>query len=218
MATRPVPFALKNAHQLGKQRFQAWFLVRNLVPQPYRSLYEGHLHIPGQMWFEERRQLYEFVRRLRPARCFEVGTWLGGGSTLAIARALRDNGSGHLHTIEVDPDVHRQTVDRWERHLSDLRPFVEFHVGNYRELFPPLISEGVDFFVLDGAEDGEETMEQFRFFEEHSHVGTGLFAHDWETEKARLVRPALEHSERWELDAVLGPPKSVGMALAHRRA
>jgi hypothetical protein len=216
--TRPVPLALRNAHELGKQRFRLWLGVRRLVPQPYRSLYEGHLQMPGQMWFEDRRVLYDTVRRLRPQRCFEVGTWLGGGSTLVIARALRDNGGGRLHTIELLDDVHHKAVEYYERHVPELRPFVEFHLGDYRERFPALIDDGgVDFFVLDGAEDAEQTMEQFRFFDERSRVGTGLFAHDWESEKSRLVRPELEGSERWELGDVVGPPKSVGLAVAERR-
>jgi hypothetical protein len=217
--TRPLPLALKNAHELGPQRSRLWLGARLLVPQPYRSLYEGHLHIPGQMWFEERRVLYETIRRLRPQQCFEVGTWMGGGSTFVIAQALRRNGGGRLHTIEVLDDVHRQAVERYERHVPELRPFVEFHLGDYRDVFPELIrSGGVDFFVLDGAEDAEQTLEQFRFFDERSHVGTALFAHDWESEKTRLVRPELERSERWRIDQVVGPPKSVGLAIATRSA
>jgi hypothetical protein len=217
--TRPVPLALRNAHELGKNGFRLWVAARRLVPQPYRSLYEGHLQMPGQMYFEDRRVLYDAVRRLRPSRCFEVGTWMGGGSTLVIARALRDNGAGKLHTIELLEDVHRQAVGYYERHVPELRPYVEFHLGDYREHFPALVEDGgVDFFVLDGAEDAEQTMEQFRFFDERSHVGTALFAHDWESEKSRLVRPEIEASSRWDVVATAAPPKSVGLAVAERRS
>ncbi|TMK39890.1 MAG: hypothetical protein E6G56_09620 [Actinobacteria bacterium] len=78
-------------------------------------------------------------------------------------------------------------------------------------MFPGLIDreEGVDFFVLDGAEDAEQTIEQFRFFDDRSHPGTALFAHDWETEKTRRLRPELERSEAWEIEQTVGPPKSV---------
>ncbi len=217
--TRPLPLPLRNAHELSKNPFRLWLGLRRLVPQPYRGLYEGHLHVPGQMWFEERRVLYELVRRVRPERCFEIGTWMGGGSTLVIARALRDNGTGTLHTIEVLPDVHGQATAFYDQHLPELRPFVDFHLGDYRDVFPALVADGgVDFFVLDGAEDAQQNLEQLSFFDERSHPGTALFAHDWESEKARLVRPELEGSERWQIDTVVGPPKSVGLATAHRRA
>jgi predicted O-methyltransferase YrrM len=195
-----------------------WQAARLLVPQPYRALYEGNLHMPGQMYFEDRRVLYDTVRRLKPQRCFEVGTWLGGGSTLVIARALRDNGGGRLHTIEILDDVHSKAVGYYERHVPELRPFVEFHLGDYRDHFPALVENGgVDFFVLDGAENAEQTMEQFSFFDERSHPGTALFAHDWESEKSRLVRPEIEGSERWQVQKTVGPPKSVGLAVAERR-
>lgn len=220
MPTRSLPFAVKNAHELSKTSFRLWMVGRLLVPQPYRALYEGNLYIPGQMYFEDRRVLYDTVRRLKPAVCFEVGTWLGGGSTLVVARALRANGSGHLHTIETNDWAYENAVSRWDRRAADLKPFVTFHHGDYREVFPPLLEAAgtVDFFVLDGAEDAQETVDQFRFFDAHAHAGTELFAHDWETEKSRLVRPLLEESESWDVTQVVGPPKSVGLAVARRRA
>jgi predicted O-methyltransferase YrrM len=220
MPTRPLPVALHNAHELSRWAFRAWFIGRNLVPRRYRDLYEGHLHIAGQMWFEDRRVLYDTVRRLRPQRCFEVGTWRGGGSTLVIARALHDNGEGVLHTIETHDESYRAAVDGYEKYLPQLLPFVEFYLGDYRDYFPEIVERdgGVDFFVLDGAEDGAQTVEQFEFFEAHARVGSELFAHDWKTEKTRLLRPALEATERWTVRTVAGPPKSVGLAVAARTA
>jgi predicted O-methyltransferase YrrM len=191
-----------------------------LIPQPYRSLYEGHLHLPGQMWFEDRRVLYDTVRRVKPKSCFEVGTWLGGGSTLVVARALQKNGFGHLHTIETDEWAYPRAIEAYDKFAPELKQFVTLHKGDYKEHFPELIEQAgtVDFFVLDGAEDGQETLDQFHFFDERSHRGTELFAHDWETEKSRLVRPELESSKTWEITEVAGPPKSVGLAVARRVA
>jgi predicted O-methyltransferase YrrM len=216
--TRPLPFALSNAHQLGPRAFRGGIVARMIVPRRYRELYEGHLYIAGQMSFEDRRVLYDTIRRLRPTRCFEVGTWRGGGSTLVVARALHDNGAGELHTIETVEEVHRAAVAGYEKHVPQLLPFVEFHLGDYRHVFPPIIERdgGVDFFVLDGAEDGDQTVEQFEFFDALAHPGTELFAHDWQTEKTRLLRPALEQTARWTVTTVVGAPKSAGLAVAHR--
>jgi predicted O-methyltransferase YrrM len=218
VTTRPLPFALRNAHQLGPWAFRGWVVGRTVVPRRYRELYEGHLHIAGQMWFEDRRVLYDTVRRLRPQRCFEVGTWRGGGSTLVVARALHANGSGKLHTIESEEEPHRAAVESYKQHTPHLLDFVDFHVGDYRDMFPAVLERegGVDLFVLDGAEDGEQTIEQFEFFDERAHKGSELFAHDWETEKTSMLRPALEATDRWAVRTVVGPPKSVGLAVAIR--
>ncbi len=220
MPTRPLPFALRNAQDLGPWGARGWRVGRALVPRRYRELYEGHLYISGQMWFEDRRVLYDTVRRLRPQRCFEVGTWRGGGSTLVIARALHENGSGKLHTIETLEEPYRAAIENYRTHAPHLSAFVDFHLGDYRELFPAIVERegGVDFFVLDGAEDGGQTVEQFHFFDERSGRGAELFAHDWETEKTRLLRPALEATDRWTVHTVARPPKSVGLAVAVRTA
>jgi predicted O-methyltransferase YrrM len=217
MPVRELPVPVTNVHALGPNGARVWMIGRHLVPRVYRELYEGHPHIPGQMWFEDRRVLYNTLRRLQPRKCFEIGTWLGGGSTLVVARALARNGSGTLHTIEVEDDLHTRAKAFYAQHLPELRPFVEFHAGDYRAVFSDLIERegGVDFFLLDGAEDGAQTLAQFEF-DARSHAGTALFAHDWETEKAAQVRPLLESSDDWEIDMVVGPPKSVGLAVAHR--
>ena len=219
MTVSPIPWPVTNAHELSRARFGLWVLFRLLVPRQHRQLYEGHLRLAGQMWFEDRCVLYNTVLRLKPRNCFEIGTWLGGGSTLVVARALRENGFGKLHTIEVDSQAAERAVAAYDRSLRELRPFVEFHCGDYREVFLDLIERagGVDFFVLDGAEDGVQTFEQFRFFDRFSHSRTGLFAHDWESEKSRLLRPELERSDKWWVDHVVGLPKSVGLAVASRR-
>lgn len=220
MLVRELPVPLTNVHALGRNGARVWAIGRRLVPRVYRELYEGHRHIPGQMWFEDRRVLYNAIREMRPRRCFEVGTWLGGGSTLVVTRALARNGSGKLHTIEVEEDLHTRAKTSYAKYLPELRPFVEFHRGDYRTVFTDLIERkgGVDLFVLDGAEDGAQTLAQFEFFDARSHAGTALFAHDWETEKAAQVRPLLESSDEWQIDVVVGPPKSVGLAVAHRLA
>lgn len=218
MSARPLPFRLTNAHELSKWEMRGWKLIRPAVPRAYRSLYEGHLGLPGQLWFEDRRLVYETVRSLKPRSCFEIGTASGGGSTLVVCRALRANGYGRLHTIEVDQNAHQQARQAYTRLLPQLGPFVEFHLGDHHQAFRPLVEQsGVDFFLLDGSDDPQETIEQFRFFERWSHSGTAMFAHDWEAEKMRLLRPHLEDSSRWSLTHVVGPPRSVGAAVAVRR-
>ena len=60
------------------------------------------LEIPGQLNSEERRIISSTIVEAakRPRVALEVGTWLGGGSTATILRALQQNGEGHLWGVE----------------------------------------------------------------------------------------------------------------------
>jgi nucleoside-diphosphate-sugar epimerase len=60
--------------------------------------------IEGQLNEAERRLITEAITGAakKPLVAIEVGTWLGGGSTLHILRALEQNGTGHLWGIEAD--------------------------------------------------------------------------------------------------------------------
>jgi predicted O-methyltransferase YrrM len=215
----PVPFALTNAQSLSKPQQAAWLAFRHALPRSYRILYEGHISLPGLMSFEDRRVIYNTVRRFRPARCFEIGTWVGGGSTVVIAEALRKNGFGRLHTIENEKHVYEKAVEGYDRWLPELKPWVEFHYGDYREVFPPIVERegGIDFLMLDGAEDGDENMSELEFLSSHMGADAVVAAHDWNTEKCRVIRPFLERSPDWEFDHIAEPPKSGGLAVAVRR-
>lgn len=66
--------------------------------------FDGDSNLIGQMWLAERQALYEAVLRRKPKRCFEIGTWTGGGSTFFIVSALKEAGGGRLYTIEADDE------------------------------------------------------------------------------------------------------------------
>jgi predicted O-methyltransferase YrrM len=209
----------KSVGGLGSKGKRVWAAVRHLVPPRTRFFYEGHPGLEGQMWFRERQFLFQTVRCYKPVHCFEIGTWKGGGSTLFITRALAENGSGMLHTIESNPEFHGQAKENFRKHLPELLPFVDFRFGDYREVFREILNSAgrVDFLILDGPEDAQSTMDQFRFFLPSMKPGAVLMVHDWLTDKARLIRPLLESSDEWRLDKVLLPPRSAGFALAIKR-
>lgn len=210
--------AFKSTSALAPWRKTAWRLARPFVPRRARFFYEGHPALDGQLWYAERRLLYDTVRRARPATCFEIGTWKGGGSTLFIAQALHDNGAGVLHTIEVDPAFAREARENYRLHLPHLAAHLRFHVGDYREQYTAILRglPRVDLLMLDGAEDAAETLGQFTFFEPHLQGGSVLLVHDWFTEKARLVRATIEDAPEWRVERLLVPPQSVGLAVAGR--
>ena len=195
-----------------------WSLVKSFVPKHYRWFYEGHPDVPGQMWYAERKALYETILRYHPDVVCESGTWLGGGSTLFISQALFDNKKGVLHTTEADAERAASATQNYERHLSHLRPFVQFHCGSSVEAFPAILAQSrkIDAVLLDGAEDAEATFSEFRMFEPSLSPNAIVMAHDWNTAKAALIRPFLEKSSEWKQVLYVPPPHSVGFAVFQR--
>ena len=68
--------------------------------------------IEGQLSEAERRLITEAITGAaqKPLVAIEVGTWLGGGSTLHILRALEQNGAGELWGIEVDRSIYERML------------------------------------------------------------------------------------------------------------
>jgi predicted O-methyltransferase YrrM len=210
---------MKSTDNLTPWRMKVWNLVRFFIPGRMRWFYEGHPKLRGQLWYAERKLLYETIRANRPIHCFEIGTWRGGGSTLFISQALSENGTGKLHTIEIDREFYENAVSNYKSHLPSLLNYVEFHFGDFKTVYSDLFEKlvKVDFLILDGAEDGQQTLDQYSFFLPYLRPGTILMVHDWFTEKTQLLKPILENSKDWEIRKVLTPPLSVGFMLAVRK-
>ena len=208
----------KSAGGLGRTGKRIWAVTRHFVLPLPRFYYEGRPPLEGQMWYRERKLLFRTVRRFKPLHCFEVGTWKGGGSTLFVAQALAENGSGILHTVESNLEFHDQAKENFRKHLPGLLPFVDFRFGDYRQVFPEILNSvgRVDFLILDGPEDAQSTLDQFRLFLPFMKPGSLLMVHDWLTEKARLIRPIIEDRLKWRLKEVLLPSASIGFALAEK--
>jgi predicted O-methyltransferase YrrM len=84
-----------------------------------------------------------FVRALQPEVAVECGTWTGQ-TTQAIGWALRANGHGHLHAVELDPAL----ADHVRRACDGLP--VTVTTGSSTEWEPPA---GIEFAFVDGAPD-----------------------------------------------------------------
>ena len=206
---------LKSYHALSRNKKKAWLLARRLVPHSKRFYYEGCMNIPGQLWYEERKTLYESIREFSPDVVFEVGTWIGGGSTFFIAQALFDNGSGTLFTIEKDSSTYQSAINNYNHFLGHLVPYVNFFLGESTEVYRDILKKigRVDALFLDGASDPRQTVREFKMFEPYLGYRSVLMVHDWEDEKMRLLRPIIEESTNWILEKKLVPPKSVGFAV-----
>jgi len=211
---------VQSYHALGPAQQRRWRMVRQFVPRRVRWLYEGCLEVPGQLWYADRKLLYRAIRTHRPTSVFEVGTWYGGGSTYFIGQALYENGGGVLHTIEEDAEAHARARENYARHLRHLLPHVEFHHGKSTAVYPELLRQqvSVDAVFLDGALDAQQTVEEFELFAPYLKRGALLLAHDWDNEKMALLRPRMEASSEWRMEARATAPESVGFAVWVREA
>lgn len=206
-------------HALSPRQQTIWRMIRWAVPRLQRWFFEGQIEMPGQLWYADRQLLYQTIRARRPQTLFEVGTWQGGGSTLFIAQALFENSAGRLHTVELDAEQYARAVANYHRYRPELLPFIEFHQGSSTEVYPPLLQQEdkIDFLFLDGL-GAEQSLAEYNLFAPYLKAGATLIAHDWLDVKMSLLRPVLEADASWQIDHVLRPPQSVGLAVLRKRA
>lgn len=209
---------LKSADTLGNGQKRRWKLIRPFIPHKIKWFFEGQPELRGQLWYKERKLIYDTVRRYRPYHCFEIGTWKGGGSTLYISQALHENGQGKLYTMEIDKVFYNEAKNNYQTHLEHLMPYTEFFLGDYKKIFFEILqlTGRVNFLFLDGPEDAKGTLDQYEFFLPYMKKDCVLMVHDWFTEKTRLVKPLVQNSGDWEIKKVLKPPHSPGFILAIR--
>jgi len=161
--------------------------------------------IEGQLNATERRLLTEAITTsaVKPQVVIEVGTWLGGGSTLHILRALEKNGAGRLWGIEAD----RST---YEKMLANIRAAAPEAANRFTPLFgfsqdvlwKWLPEQGpnarVDFAFLDGGNNPREQIEEFQMLDPVIPVGGQLMAHDAKMRKGRWLVPYLSRLDHWQ--------------------
>ena len=189
-------------------------LIRPFWSPRHRFFFEGSLYLPeGQMYMSERRAMYEAIVAHKPSYCIEIGTWTGGESTFFLASAFEKIGNGKVITSEADHESRMTAIERYKTNLPALTERIVFLDADSLQPFVGYMKGGLEAIFLDGADVGEETKKQYDFFLPHCRPGTILMAHDWESEKMRLVRPAVEADARWRLETYLKPPESIGFVI-----
>ena len=161
--------------------------------------------IDGQLNATERRLLAAplLAGAGRELRVLEVGTWLGGGSTLTFLRTLEQNGRGRLWGIEADRGIYDQM-------LANLRAAVPEAVHRFTPLFgfsqqiiPTwLATQPSDFMLdvifLDGGNNPGEQITEFKLLAPRIPVGGHLFAHDAKLRKGKWLVPYLAALDNWK--------------------
>jgi hypothetical protein len=74
----------------------------------------------------------------------------------------------------------------------------------------------IDCLFLDGAEDEDETVDQFAASRPFLSGAAVVAAHDWNTLKMRRFRRLIAGEPEWAQLIEIGPPESVGLAIFAR--
>jgi predicted O-methyltransferase YrrM len=162
--------------------------------------------IAGQLNEQERRILTAAVRDAakKPDVVMEVGTWLGGGSTLHFLRALHENGQGHLWGIEADRGIYERMI----QNIRDAAPEAAARFtpvfGRSQEAIPQWLSERgaketVDLVFLDGGDNPLEQITEFKLLADRIPIGGRLLAHDAKLRKGKWLRPYLSLLDNWRV-------------------
>ena len=134
----------------------------------------------------------------------EVGTWLGGGSTLHILHALHQRGAGHLWGVEAD----RSICDRMIANIRAAAPEASNRFtplfGFSQNVIPKWLAEQktgfqVDFAFLDGGNRPGEQITEFELLDPLIPVGGQLMAHDAKLRKGKWLVPYLSRLDHWQV-------------------
>ena len=61
--------------------------------------------------------------------------------------------------------MYKEVVNKYNKYLPELLKYIEFYCGDYKTILRDDLSDfKVDFLFLDGAENANQTFEQFRYF------------------------------------------------------
>lgn len=85
----------------------------------------------SSVWEVEGKSLYALVRALKPKHMLEIGVGISGCSTTHILLAMRVNRSGHLTSLDLDPNVGKyipaMLKDRWTFKLGLAEELIPAH-------------------------------------------------------------------------------------------
>jgi predicted O-methyltransferase YrrM len=161
--------------------------------------------IEGQLNAAEREFLTKAILEapVKPEIVVEVGTWLGGGSTLHFLRALQTNGTGHLWGVEAFKDIYEKMIANIRRGAPDAAARFTPLFGFSTQVLPQWLTglppgTEIDCAFLDGGDNPMEQIEEFQLLAGRIRLGGVLLAHDARTRKGKWLVPFLAELDNWE--------------------
>lgn len=162
--------------------------------------------IEGQLNAAERAFVSQAVLEapVKPEVVLEVGTWLGGGSTLHILRALHTNGTGHLWGVEASRDIYEKMIANIRLGAPEAADRFTPIFGFSTEVLPQWLNrlpagKEIDAVFLDGGDNPMEQIEEFKLLADRIKLGGILMAHDARTRKGKWFVPYLSLLDNWEM-------------------
>ena len=140
----------------------------------------------------------------KPRVVLEVGTWLGGGSTIHLLRALEQNAEGHLWGIEADKSIYDRMLENIQQGApSALHRFTPLF-GFSQDVIPEWLGQQgdkvvVDVVFLDGGNNPGEQITEFHLLEPFIPVGGRVFAHDAKMRKGKWLVPYVRSLDNWRV-------------------
>ena len=178
--------------------------------------------IPGQLNAEERRIITAAIvdAPKKPETVLEVGTWLGGGSTLHLLRALEHNATGHLWGIEADQSTYERMVTNIRHAAPEASHRFTPLFGFSEDVIPRWLEElghetKIDVVFLDGGNNPGEQITEFELLDPHMSVGAVLMAHDAKLRKGKWLVPYISTLDNWE--SKLNDVSTEGLFVARKR-
>lgn len=163
--------------------------------------------IDGQLNQSERNILVSYLldSQKRPAVAIEVGTWLGGGSTLHILQAFQKQGSGRLWGIEADRSIYDRMTANIQTALPESGQFFTPLFGFSHDVIPKWIEEQgpdleIDFVFLDGGDNPMEQVDEFHLLDKYIPVGGRLLSHDAHIRKGKWLVPYISALDNWKVE------------------
>lgn len=161
---------------------------------------------PGQLNDRERGLLVAALENAStvPQVLIEVGTWLGGGSTLHILRTLGRLQTGHLWGIEADPAIAKEMMVNIGAVVpQEVERFTPL-LGRSEDVLPWWLDQQgpdfqVDFVFLDGGNNPSEQVSEFSLLNPVIPVGGQVMAHDANLRKGRWLVPYVAVLDNWKL-------------------
>jgi predicted O-methyltransferase YrrM len=174
--------------------------MENHSPEPASA-------IEGQLNARERAFIFDTIVNapVKTQVALEVGTWLGGGSTLHILRALEKNGRGHLYGIEADRSVYERMVAGIRAAAPEAAKRFTPLFGMSTDVLPTWLKsipsgQGIGFAFLDGGDNPLEQIEEFKLVAPHISVGGVLAAHDARMRKGKWLAPYVGLLDNWKAE------------------
>jgi predicted O-methyltransferase YrrM len=157
--------------------------------------------IESQLHPKEKEVLLNKLATIPSPTILEIGTYMGGGSTLTFLEAIKRKGAGKLIGIEANPNVFAEMKANIASVDHGYFAFFEPISGFSQRVIPDLLTKYTqyDLAFLDGGNNPREQIEEFELLKEAIPVGGFIFSHDANLRKGHWLVPYLSALDNWRV-------------------